>query len=126
MRSGRVHALVLLLVCLSGLAAANQPQQQSVTRPGKVVNRRYQPGLPALPTTAIATIGGKQHLSEVVYNHLKTASKKLLEKYPPDQHVYIGLGRDPAPFVAFLQAIGTEAMSFPSSGKGHTASAILD
>jgi hypothetical protein len=129
----RGRLAIVLLVLFVGLGAtlrAEPTQQKSVFRQGKAVNRRYQPSAAPLPPTAIVKINisgtNYDHLTQPMYTQLRSASMELLKRYPPDQHVYIGLGRDPAPFVAFLQEIGTEALNFPSSGRGHTHSAELD
>ncbi len=57
-----------------------------------------------------------------MYSELKTAMKVFLRKFDPNRHFFIGLGRDPAPITAFLQALGgTElAINFVgSSGKNY-------
>jgi hypothetical protein len=94
------------------------------------VARRYDPNKAKIADGPIVHLQvGQQrydHVSLQQYKDLRNASIALMKKYPPDQHVYVGLGRDPAPFIAFLQEIGAEAHNFPASGQGHAASALLD
>ena len=119
----RSGILILALGALVSAAAGAATKQAHVSR-------RYDPKKSKIGDGALVHITDSgtryDHVTKQQYIELRDASIALMKKYPPDKHVYIGLGRDPAPFIAFLQEIGAEAHNFPASGQGHTASARLD
>jgi hypothetical protein len=108
----RTTLVVLLLLALApgASSAAREATRQAP------VKRLYNAKARRLPDGAIVRIQSNAHVSASAYNDLRDASMALMKKYPPTSHVYVGLGRDPAPFIAFLQAIGTGALNFPASG----------
>lgn len=89
----------------------------------------FKRGLPALPPGALVTLGGRAHVDAAQYRDLSAAAQHLLETYPPDKHYFIGLGRDPAPIIAFLQNLGGKelALNFPASSNesSHATEAVL-
>jgi len=62
-----------------------------------------------------AAFGEKGDFAEV-----RRLSRLLLEKYSPERHLFIGIGRSPVSVIAFLQVLlGDEAaLNFPLSGMG--------
>ncbi len=54
------------------------------------------------------------------YDSTKKAAIDLMERFPPDQHVYVGIGKSPTPIIAFMKAIGGAgaAQSLPLTGLG--------
>jgi hypothetical protein len=67
-----------------------------------------------------------QHMSLGQYQEIRNAGIELMKKFPPATHVYVGIGRDPAPFIAFMEELGAEAFNFPASGTGWQGNATLD
>ena len=94
--------------------------------PPPPVTRTYLKGAKRLPAHGLLRLGGYDHVSLAAYRDLRNASIALLRLHPPDQSVYIGLGRDPAPIIAFLQGIGADALNFPASGASFSESPSLD
>src|SRR5687767_9712594 len=121
-------ALIALLAFVASVAAAAVPSQQQKYggKSSAPVVRRYNPSKPKPADGPLVTIGSHPHMGKAAYNDLRNASITMMKKYPPDKHVYIGLGRDPAPFIAFLQEIGADAVSFPASGSTFAPSAVMD
>ena len=63
--------------------------------------------------------GPRSFLDSQEYSELRDVTLELLGRRPLAKNYFIGLGRDPAPIIAFLQNLGDEiAMTFPASGKG--------
>jgi hypothetical protein len=124
-----IPALVLLGLTAS-LASAAAPGQQQQQRGKGPVTRRYNPAAPKIADGPLIhiNVGGQNypHGDLAGYKDLRNAAMTLLQKYPPDKHAYVGLGRDGSPFTAFLQEIGTDAFNFPASNVGHTGTALLD
>jgi hypothetical protein len=126
----RLLALALLALATSVASAQTQQQKYGAGQSRAAVARRFNPSLPKPADGPLVnlTVSGASypHMSKAAYTDLRNASMTMMQKYPPDQHVYIGLGRDPAPFIAFLQEIGADAMSFPASGGSFAQSPELD
>jgi hypothetical protein len=56
------------------------------------------------------------------YVEVRTATKMLLDQYPPDRHVYVGIGRALSPVIAMLQNLDPNlAFNFPASGLSATS-----
>ena len=49
------------------------------------------------------------------YAELRTLALELLRRYPPSEYFYLGLGRSPAPLMAFLEAAGLDYRTLPLS-----------
>ncbi|MGZ5279179.1 MAG: hypothetical protein ACXWC9_04510, partial [Pseudobdellovibrionaceae bacterium] len=49
-------------------------------------------------------------ISNQEFLEVKEISERILVKFPPNQNVYLGVGRSPAPFMAFFRAIGIESL----------------
>ena len=126
--------LVLVVVLSAGEARAEKPfralaqrvaerfrsKRADAPRPSVVLNRPYRPGRARLGDGPIVTIQGVPLLGAGEYHQLRDAVKPLLRAYPPSKSYYIGLGRDPAAIIAFLQNLGGRqlAMTLPVSGSG--------
>ncbi|MBN8541239.1 MAG: hypothetical protein J0L82_12680 [Deltaproteobacteria bacterium] len=54
------------------------------------------------------------------YESTKEAVIDLMERFPPDKYVYVGIGKSPTPIIAFIKAIGgaEAAQSLPLTGIG--------
>jgi hypothetical protein len=76
------------------------------------------------------TIAGNTYLSLQEYRDLRNGCMELLRRYPPDDYFFVGLGRDPAPVIAFLQNLGEKdlAVNLPgtSSIQWHQNRAVED
>jgi hypothetical protein len=111
--------LILAVLFVAGNASAVDPGAPNRARPHGVVRftSPFKQGLPPLTALPLVTLHGKQHLDEKQYTDLSAATQHLLRKYPADAHYFIGLGRDPAPIIAFLQNLGGKqlAINFPAS-----------
>jgi hypothetical protein len=57
------------------------------------------------------TIGEDTYVSRKEYADLKGGVMELLRRYPPDKYFFVGLGRDPAPVIAFLQNLGEHKLA---------------
>jgi hypothetical protein len=59
------------------------------------------------------------------YERIKTIAEQVLQRFPPTQYRYVGLGKSPTPVLAFLQSYGervntdVQAMNMPLSKFGH-------
>ncbi len=104
------------LVATSAIAA---PARPIVANPRAIVRSPFSPRRAArpLPDEAILSIDRQSFLAKRDYVDLRKAVTALLREYNPDQHFFIGTGRDPAPLIAALQNLGGErlAMNFPAS-----------
>ena len=111
--------VALALVVGSTQARAHDPQARAVGRAQAPVRFRtpFEKGLAPLGDGALIRLGGKAHVDARQYKDLSAATQHLLKRYPADRHFFIGLGRDPAPFIAFLQNLGGKqlAINFPAS-----------
>jgi hypothetical protein len=77
----------------------------------------FRRGLARLTRGPLLDLGGKLHVDARQYRDLSAATQHLLSLYPPASHYFVGLGRDPAPIIAFLQNLGGKelAINFPAS-----------
>ena len=51
------------------------------------------------------------------YDQFRGAVVDLLRRFPPSQHVFVGVGRSPAPLMALMQNLDSKlAFNFPASG----------
>ncbi len=73
-----------------------------------------------VPKTALLTVNGYGHVTADQYKDLRNGAQVLLKRFPADKHYFVGLGRDPAPIIAFLQNLGGKdlAVNFPASSNG--------
>jgi hypothetical protein len=104
------RSLVLALLLASATAVAQQ-RPPRFTRP-------FKPGLPGhVGEGPVLNLQGRQHVDHLQYRDLRAATYHLLKEYPADRHYFIGIGRDPAPIIAFLQNLGGRqlAINFPAS-----------
>jgi hypothetical protein len=112
-RPGSLAVLCLLLASASAWAAPRSRAGTATLR----FKSPFKKGLKPLEEGPIVTIGGQPHVSAQQYNDISAAAMHLLKKYPADRHYFVGLGRDPAPIIAFLQNLGGKrlAVNFPAS-----------
>jgi hypothetical protein len=66
-------------------------------------------------------IAGQTYASPSEYNDLRNGCMELLRRYPPDQYYFVGLGRDPAPVIAFLQNLGEKDLAVNLPGTSNIA-----
>jgi hypothetical protein len=98
-------ALLLLGAQASWAARGkNAPTRLRLRRP---FDAKKQP----LPNRAVVKINGNAHLNPTQYKDLRAATMDLLKRYPPDKHYFVGVGRDPAPIIAFLKNIGGDELA---------------
>jgi hypothetical protein len=83
----------------------------------RVIKRVLDPKSTDLGEGTITNIAGQNHLSRSQYHDVKGATLTLLKRFHPERHFFVGLGRDPAPIIAFLQNLGGRklAVNFPAS-----------
>jgi hypothetical protein len=119
MRFVRRGSLAILCLLLAGVGAWAAPGGAGATRPVHFKSP-FKKGLRPLKDGALVTILGQEHVSAGQYRDISAAAMHLLQKYPADRHYFIGLGRDPAPIIAFLQNLGGKrlAINFPASSNG--------
>jgi hypothetical protein len=65
-------------------------------------------------------IGSFTYVSQDEYRDLRDGTMELLRRYPPDTHFFVGLGRDPAPIIAFLQNLGEKDLAVNLPGTSST------
>ena len=106
MRRHLAGIALLAVLLAAGTAAAKLPFE-----------RPFRPGLSPLEDKPLLTIGNGRFVGARAYRDLSAAARELLRRYPADRHYFIGLGRDPAPIIAFLQNLGGRqlAINFPAS-----------
>jgi hypothetical protein len=103
--------------------AARLPAARQAAARQTALRRHYKPGATPLPSGGILHTEAGTLFDAGVYHDLSKAVQTLLRELPPDQHYFVGLGRDPAPIIAMLQNIGEKdlAVNLPgSSGKRGT------
>jgi hypothetical protein len=77
-----------------------------------VVRRLLKPGARTPPTSTTFS-----YFQPSQYQEVRSAATKLLDQYPPDRHVYVGVGRALSPVIALLQNLDHDiAFNFPASG----------
>jgi hypothetical protein len=129
MRLVRQRSLVVLCLLLASAGAWAEPP--SAAGAPRVVRFRspFKRGLQPLADGPLVTLGGNGHVNAQQYRDISAAAQHLLKLYPADSHYFIGLGRDPAPIIAFLQNLGGKrlAINFPSSSNssGRATSQIM-
>ncbi len=98
------------LLVHAGPAIGSAPTPESVAAknaaPRRVLAKRpYNPSArKALPGSY--AIAGNTYVSAEEYQDLAAGVKELLKRYSPEKYYFVGLGRDPAPVIAFLQNLG--------------------
>ncbi len=111
--------LLLSLLALFALAAAHPSELRREPRNyARSVYRPERAHEPPLTDGHLVDLGNnKKHVAAAQYKDLSAATQHLLRLYPPGSHYFIGLGRDPAPIIAFLQNLGGKelAINFPAS-----------
>ncbi len=50
-----------------------------------------------------------------LFNGLKDVCEEILRLYPPQAYLYVGIGRSPAPIIAYFENIGVRAVTIPLS-----------
>jgi hypothetical protein len=113
MRLRRLAALALAL----GLTG---PGVRPASARPVALRKHYNPRQAALPEDPLLTVntpnGPTYHLSHPEYNDLKQISLELLGRFSPSRSFFIGVGRAPSRFIAFLQNLNPDiAMNFPAS-----------
>ena len=110
------RTLLLTLVAALGLSASTQAAKRR-NRRAPIIRRVFDRQKPAPPARALVTILGNSFVTPVKYRNLRDASLTLLDKYSPEEHYFIGVGRDATPIIAFLQNLGEKrrAINFPGS-----------
>lgn len=57
------------------------------------------------------------YLSQSEYEALRDLSLRILERYPVERYRFVGLGRSPAPIIAFFESLAPDlAFTMPGSG----------
>ncbi len=111
-------AVLALYVGHAGLAVAHA-NAQAATSARAAQPRWRSPFVKAvaLPPGPLADVNEAPHVTAAQYNDLRNAAQELLTRFPADKHYFVGLGRDPAPLVAFMQNLGGKqlAVNFPAS-----------
>lgn len=105
--------LVFVLLVASASAWGNEPARTTPVR----FKRPFTTGLSHLGDGPTVTIQNNQFGDHLQYRDIRGAAYHLLRTYPADRHFFVGLGRDPAPIIAFLQNIGGKqlAVNYPAS-----------
>jgi hypothetical protein len=92
------------------------------------VKKVYDPRFVRTPLAARALLTGartkrngttenRPYLSARDYADLRDGAIEVLERFPPDTHYYVGIGRSPTPVIALLQNLNSEiASTIPVSG----------
>jgi hypothetical protein len=112
--------LVLAVVSASVTASAEEGRQAKAVRFARPFNAAIGGHVGDGP---VLNLQGKMHVDHLQYKDLRGATYHLLKTYPADRHYFIGLGRDPAPIIAFLQNLGGKqlAINFPASSNEGSA-----
>jgi hypothetical protein len=124
-------SLILALVVGSVTLSPNHGRAANVGHPVRSAHfaSPFKRGLPALGAGPLVQIDNRAHVDARQYQDLSAATQQLLIRYPADRHYFIGLGRDPAPVIAFLQNLGGKqlAINFPASSNnsGSATTAVL-
>jgi hypothetical protein len=110
------HTLLLTLVASLGPNTGPRAARRR-DRGGPIIRRVFDAKKKAPPPRALVTILNENLVTARQYRNLRDASCTLLEKYSPDKHYFIGVGRDATPIIAFLQNLGEKrlAINFPGS-----------
>lgn len=109
-RSTRLAVLTVLLGALTFGPAlvhgANAP-----TAHAAVVKRVFNPARLETKLPPHWLIAGRSYMSLQEYRDLRNGCMEILRRYPPDKYYFVGLGRDPAPVIAFLQNLGGKELA---------------
>jgi hypothetical protein len=99
---------VAVLCLLSTPATATRPRKPA----GRgVVKRVFDPAKSGRRLPVHYTIANKQYLTDKEYRDLRDGCMALLKQYHPDKCFFVGMGRDPAPVIAFLQNLGEKDLA---------------
>ena len=109
MQARRHVYLATLIALLATQTAWAQNQGRQARQP--VIRRVFKPQAAGTQLPASWTITGNQYVSQNEYNDLKKGCMELLRRYPPDKYYFVGMGRDPAPVIAFLQNLGEKNLA---------------
>jgi hypothetical protein len=111
---------LLVLLTVAAIAAPQlalgAKETQTARGPRLQLKRLYKPSARRPGTAAIVHIGGTEYLTKDEYEQLKATTSQLLKKFPPQKHFFVGLGRDPTPFIAFLQELGGRELAVNFAG----------
>ena len=111
-------------VALAAPKEKPKPVSQVRNVPRPVVKRVFNAkDKKKLPTSWRIT--GDTYVSRSEYRDLASGVMELLRRYPPNKYFFVGLGRDPAPVIAFLQNLGEKnvAVNLPGTSNIQWASA---
>jgi hypothetical protein len=102
------------LLCLLALLLSGTPSFAAVAKDGPasgpIIRRPFNPkDRRRLPDSW--AIAGQRYVSQREYGDLKGGVLELLKRYPPNKYFFVGLGRDPAPVIAFLQNLGEKQLA---------------
>jgi hypothetical protein len=109
MQARRHFYLATLIALLATQTAWAQNQGRQGRQP--VIRRVFKPQAAGTQLPASWTITGNQYVSQSEYHDLRNGCMELLRRYPPDKYFFVGLGRDPAPVIAFLQNLGEKNLA---------------
>jgi hypothetical protein len=107
-------AAFVISAALTIAGPAHAAPQRSWQTP---IKRMFSPAAKKYGKDPAVKIDGYDHLDARQYKDIKAATLTLLRRFPPNNHYFIGLGRDPAPVIAMLQNLGEKhlAVNFPAS-----------
>jgi hypothetical protein len=97
--------VVLVGLCLGGSSWATQRR----ARP--VVKRVFDSAKRNVQLPEFFNIAGHSYLSATEYQDLRGGCLALLKRFPPHKFFFVGMGRDPAPVIAFLQNLGERELA---------------
>lgn len=92
---------------------------------GHWLNRRLQAFLGAIAAMAMlfgaVAAAWAYEFAPKEYEQLRDLSLAIMTRYPPNEYVYVGVGRSPTPITAFMQSIlPGSALNLPLSGLRET------
>ena len=95
----------------SSATATTAAQRKVAATAQKQLVKRFYDAKNKNPLPASFPIAYQRYVSASEYKDLSGGVMALLKKYPPDKFFFVGLGRDPAPVIAFLQNLGEKEMA---------------
>jgi hypothetical protein len=114
----------LMLATLDGAAAAaagrNQAAAKSASPSGAALRRPFRPGqVPLGDGPLFSSPFYHQFLDKPHYESIRDAALEILRRYPPNEYLYVGIGRAPTSIVSFIKELNPKlAINFPASGLG--------
>jgi hypothetical protein len=114
-----VIVALALVTALAGMGEVSANRQSAPPTPPKLRNP-FRAGRPAPGTGPLMQTQNGSHLDANQYQQIRDASIALMTKFPPKEYFYVGVGRSPAPIIAFLENLAVRgddvAINFPASG----------